>query len=123
VVIRLSSGSTNTWRIKSNSDAKLAATPHRRSTVLVKHATRRFHRKLGRSRKSIYKKFPVNVQTTNVNSRSQIMYAEKWRNIAFVYTTVEYNKKNLAENVSNERAVDASHLAFAVRTSLKSWEE
>jgi hypothetical protein len=92
VVIRLSLGSKNTQRIKSNSDAKLAATPHSRSTVLVKHATRRFHQKLGQARKSIHKKLLVNVQTTSVNRRSQILYAEKWRNVAFIYTTVEYNK-------------------------------
>jgi hypothetical protein len=29
---------------------------------LVNHATRRFHRKLGRARKSIHKKFLVNIQ-------------------------------------------------------------
>jgi hypothetical protein len=73
---------------------------------LVRHATRRFHRKLGRARKSIQKKFPVNIQTTSVNRRCQILYEEKWQNIAFVYTTVEY-KKNSAENVSDEQAVDA----------------
>jgi hypothetical protein len=107
MVVRLSSGSTNTRRIKSNSDAKLAATPHRRSTVLVKHATRRFYQKLERIRKSIYKKFLLNVQTTSINRRSQILYAEKGRSITFIYTTVEYNKKNSAEDVSDERAVDA----------------
>jgi hypothetical protein len=35
------------------------------------------------------------------------LYAEKGRSITFIYTTVEYNKKNSAEDVSNERAVDA----------------
>jgi hypothetical protein len=93
MVVRLSSGSTNTRRIKSNIDAKLAATPHRRSTVLVKHATRRFYQKLERIRKLIHKKFLLNVQMTSINRRSQILYAEKGRSITFIYTTVEYNKK------------------------------
>jgi hypothetical protein len=74
---------------------------------LVKHATRRFNRKLGRVRKSIHKKFSINIQTTNINRRSQILYAEIGWNVAFIYTTVECNKKNSAEDVSDERAVDA----------------
>jgi hypothetical protein len=67
---------------------------------------------VGRARKSIHKKFLVNVQTTSINRRSQILYAEKWRNVVFVYKMVEYNK-NSAENVSDERAVDA--FAFGLR--------
>jgi hypothetical protein len=39
MVIRLPISSTNTRRNKSNGDAKLAVTPHRRSTVLVKRFT------------------------------------------------------------------------------------
>jgi hypothetical protein len=35
------------------------------------------------------------------------LYAEKGRSITFIYTTVEYNKKNSAEDVSDEREVDA----------------
>jgi hypothetical protein len=35
------------------------------------------------------------------------MYAEKWRDVAFIYTTVEYNNKNPAENIFDERAIDA----------------
>jgi hypothetical protein len=85
---------------------KLAATPHRCNTVLVKHATRRFYQKLGRIRKSIHKKFPLNIQATIINRIGQIMYAEKGRSIMFIYTMVEYNK-NSAEVVSDERAVDA----------------
>jgi hypothetical protein len=30
-----------------------------------------------------------------------------WQNVTFVYTMVEYNNKNSAENISDERAVDA----------------
>jgi hypothetical protein len=39
--------STNTRGNKSNGNAKFKVTPHRHSTVLVKHLTQRFHRKLG----------------------------------------------------------------------------
>jgi hypothetical protein len=35
------------------------------------------------------------------------MHAEKGRSITCIHITVEYNKKNSAEDVSNERAVDA----------------
>jgi hypothetical protein len=93
VVVILYSGSTNTRRIKSNNNAKLVATPHRRNTVLVKHATRRFHWKFGRIRKSIHEKFMVNIQTTSINRRSQILYAEIGQSIAFIYRMVECNKK------------------------------
>jgi hypothetical protein len=79
--------------VKSNGNAKLSATPHRRNTVLVKHATRRFYRKLGRARESIHEKFTFHVQTTSINRRSQILYAEKRRSITFTHTKMEYNKK------------------------------
>jgi hypothetical protein len=77
MAIRLPSSSANTWRNKRNSNAKFTTTPHRRNTVLVKHLTQRFHRELGQTRKSIRKKFSFDIQTTNVNRRSQILYAEK----------------------------------------------
>jgi hypothetical protein len=62
---------------------------------------------LGRVRKSIHEKFLFHVQTTSINRRSQILYAEKRRSITFIHTTVEYNKKNSVEDVSDERVVDA----------------
>jgi hypothetical protein len=40
------------------------------------------------------------------------LYAEKWRDVALIYTTVEYNNKNSTENISDERAIDA--FAFAL---------
>jgi hypothetical protein len=70
MVIRLSLGSKNTRGIKGNSNSKLAATPHRCSTVLVKQATRRFHRKLGQVRKSVHKKFSLNIYATSINRGS-----------------------------------------------------
>jgi hypothetical protein len=78
MVVRLSSSCQNTWGLKGDSNAKLAATPHRRSMVLVKQVTRRFYRKLGRARKSIYKQFPLNIYAASINRRSEILYAEKW---------------------------------------------
>jgi hypothetical protein len=57
MAIRLSTSSTNTWRNKSNGDAKPIVTPHRSNMVLVKFLTQRFHWKLGRTAESIYKKF------------------------------------------------------------------
>jgi hypothetical protein len=87
------SDSTNTQRNKSNGDAKFAITPHRCSTVLVKHFTQRFHRKLGRTRKSIRKKFLFDIQVSCVTRRSQILHAEEWRNPTFIHIAMEYNKK------------------------------
>jgi hypothetical protein len=61
MVVRLPASSTDTRGNKSNSHAKFAATPHRRSTVLVKYPTQRFHWKLGRIRESIREKLSFNV--------------------------------------------------------------
>jgi hypothetical protein len=83
----------NTQRNKSNGDAKLAVTPHRRSTVLVKHSTQRFHRKLGRTRESIHKKFSFDIQTSSVARRNQVLHTEEGQNSMFIHTVVEYNKK------------------------------
>jgi hypothetical protein len=93
VVIKLTSSSANTWRNKSNSNAKLTTIPHRRNTVLVKHLTQRFDRELGRTRKLIQKKFSFNIQTTSIDRRSQILYAEKGQDPTFIYIVMEYNKK------------------------------
>jgi hypothetical protein len=93
MVIGLPTSSTNTRWNKSNGDAKLAVTPHRRSTVLVKHTTQRLHRKLGRTRESIRKKFSFDIQTSNITRRSQVLHTEKKRNPTFIHTMVEHNKK------------------------------
>jgi hypothetical protein len=93
MAIGLPPGSANTWRNKSNINAKLTTTPYRRITVLVRHVARRFYWKLGRIRKSIHKKFSLNVQTTGINRRSQIPFTEKGRDFTFIYTAMEYNKK------------------------------
>jgi hypothetical protein len=106
MVIRLPASSTNTRRDESNSDAKSAVTPHRRSAVLVKYATQQFHRELGRTREPIHKKFLLNIQTPIVTRRNQVVvqrkdetlrsYIQRWSII-----------KNSAEDISDERAVDA----------------
>jgi hypothetical protein len=93
MVIRLPTSSANTRRNESNDDATPAATPHRCSTVLVKHPTQRFHWKLGRIGEPIYKKFSFNIQAFNVTRRSQVMHIEEGRNSTFVHTKVKYNKK------------------------------
>jgi hypothetical protein len=67
----------NTRGFKGDSNAKLAASPHWRSTVLVKQVTQRFHRKLWQARKSIHKQFPLNVHVSSVNRRSEILHAEE----------------------------------------------
>jgi hypothetical protein len=70
MVVRLSISSTNTRGSKSNGNAKFVVTPHRRSAVLVKYTTQRFHQKLGRARKPICKEFSLNVQATSIIGRS-----------------------------------------------------
>jgi hypothetical protein len=47
MALRLSASSQNTRRLKRNSDAKSAAPPHRRGTVLVKQARKRNSWNLG----------------------------------------------------------------------------
>jgi hypothetical protein len=89
MVVRLPTSSTNTRGNKSNDNAKFAVTPHRRSAVLVKYFTGRFHRKLGETRKSIRKKFLLNIQTASVIGRSYVVRAEERRNSALLYTTLE----------------------------------
>jgi hypothetical protein len=43
----------------------------------LKHPTQRVHRELGRIGKSIRQKFLFDIQTSNINRRSQILYAGK----------------------------------------------
>jgi hypothetical protein len=93
MVIRPPSSSTYTRRNKSNGDAKFAVTPHRRSTVLVKHLTQRFHWELGRTREPICKKFSFDIQSSSVLKRSQILHIEQGRNPMLIHTAVEHNKK------------------------------
>jgi hypothetical protein len=93
MVIRLPASSANTRRNESNGDAKSAITPHRRSAVLVKFSTQRFHRELGRTGESIYKKFSFNIQMPSITRRNQVMRAEEGQNSALLYTAMEYNQK------------------------------
>jgi hypothetical protein len=93
MAIRLSSSSANTRRNKSNSNVKFTTPPHRRSTVLGKHPTQQIHREFGQTGKSIRKKFLFDIQTSSINRRSQILYAEKGQNSTIIYLAVEYNKK------------------------------
>jgi hypothetical protein len=106
MVVRLPTSSTNTRGNKSNGNAKFAATPHRRSTVLFKYFTQRFHRKLGelenqfaRNFRSTYKR-PASLEEVKscLQRRDETLrsYIQRWSVI-----------KNSAEDVSDERAIDA----------------
>jgi hypothetical protein len=107
MVIRLSAGSADIGGNKGDCNAKFAATPHRRSTVLVKYYTQRIHQKLGGTRKSIRKKFSLNIQAPSITGGSQGVYAEERRNSTLLYIQRWSIIKNSAEDVSDERAIDA----------------
>jgi hypothetical protein len=77
MVIRLPVRSTNTQRNESNGNAKFAVTPHRRSAVLAKYSTQRFHQELGRTREVIRKKFSLNIQAPSVTGRNQVVHIEE----------------------------------------------
>jgi hypothetical protein len=79
---------------------------------LIKSITRQFHRELGRVRESIHKQFPFNIYATSINRRSEILYAEKRRGVAHIYTTLEYNKKIQQKISPNERVIDAFALGL-----------
>jgi hypothetical protein len=106
MVVGLPASSTDTRGNKSNSHAKFTVTPHRRSTVLVKHLTQRFHRKLGelenqfaRNFRSTYKRPALLEEVKScVQQKGETLcsYIQRWSVI-----------KNSAEDVSDERAIDA----------------
>jgi hypothetical protein len=102
----LLASSTDTRGNKSNSHPKFAITPHRRSTVLVEHPTQRFHRELGeldnqfmRNFRSTYKR-PTSLEEIKscVQRKDETLrsYIQCWSVI-----------KNSAEDISDERAIDA----------------
>jgi hypothetical protein len=93
MVVGLSAGSADTGGNKGDCNAKFAAAPHRRRTVLVEYPTQRIHRKLGGTRKSIHKKFSFHLQAPSVTGGSKSMCAEERRNATFLYITLEYNQK------------------------------
>jgi hypothetical protein len=106
MVVRLPASGTDIMRNKSNSHAKFATTLHRRSAVLVKYLTQRFHRKLGelesqfaRNFRSTYKR-PTSLEEVKscIQKRDETLrsYIQRWSVI-----------KNSAEDVSDERAIDA----------------
>jgi hypothetical protein len=105
MVIRLSAGSTDIGGNKGDCNAKFAATPHRRSMVLVKYSTQRIHRKLGelesqfaRNFRSTYKR-PASLEEVKAcmqrKGETLRSYIQHWSII-----------KNSAEDVSDERAID-----------------
>jgi hypothetical protein len=93
VVIRLFASSADIRGNKSDCNAKFAATPHWRSTVLVEYPTQRIHWKLGRTQKPIHKKFSFNVQAPSITGGSQGVRTKERRNPTFLYTMMECNQK------------------------------
>jgi hypothetical protein len=112
MVIRLSASSTDIRGNKSYCNAKLAATPHRRSTVLVEYPTQRVHWKLERTRKPIRKKFPFNIQAPSITGGIQSVCVKERRNSTFLYTMMECNQK-----LSRGRLRRTSNRRFFGRTS------
>jgi hypothetical protein len=73
MAIGLSAGRADIRGNKGDCNAKFAATPHQRCTVLVEYPTQRIHRKLGGTQKSIHKKFSFHLQATGVTgSRGRV---------------------------------------------------
>jgi hypothetical protein len=93
MVIRLPTSSANTQRNESNGNAKPVVTPHRRSAVLVKYSTQRFHWELGRTGESIHKNFSFDIQMPSITRRNQVMRTEEGQNSALLHTVMEYNQK------------------------------
>jgi hypothetical protein len=112
MVTGLSSSSTDIRGNKSDCNAKFAATPHRRSTVLVEYPTQQVHWKLGRARKPIHKKFLFNIQAPSITGGSQSVCAKERQNSMFLYTMMECNQK-----LSRGRLRRTSNRRFFSRTS------
>jgi hypothetical protein len=55
MALRLSTSSKNTRGLKRDSNAKFAATPHRRSADMVRQARERNNWKLGQTQKVVHK--------------------------------------------------------------------
>jgi hypothetical protein len=106
MAIGLSAGSADTGGNKGDCNAKFAATPHRCSTVLVEYPTQRIHQKLGELESQFARNFhstykhPASLEEVKacVQRKGETLrsYIQHWSII-----------KNSAENVSDERAIDA----------------
>jgi hypothetical protein len=55
MALRLSTSSKNTRGLERDSNAKFAATPHRRGAVMVRQARERNNWKLGQTQKAVHK--------------------------------------------------------------------
>jgi hypothetical protein len=113
MVIRLSGSCKNTQGLKRNNNTKFIATPHRRSTVMVKQTCQRDNRKLGCARQAVHKQLQINLQKASITQRNQGLYPKVQRVTPFIHTTLEHHK-NSAEDISDERAIDA----FTIRLRL-----
>jgi hypothetical protein len=76
MALRLSTRSKNTRGLERDSNAKFAATPHRRGAVLVRQATERNNWELGQTQKAVHKQLQFDLQATSINKRSQILHVE-----------------------------------------------
>jgi hypothetical protein len=76
MALRLPASSKNTRGLKRDSNAELAATPHRRGTVMVRQARQGDNWNLGRTGKTVHKQLQFDLQMTNVNIRSQSLHVE-----------------------------------------------
>jgi hypothetical protein len=74
--LRLPTSSKNIRGIKRDSNAELAATPHRRGTVMFRQAREINNWKLGQTQKVIYKQLQFDLQATIVNKKSQSLHTE-----------------------------------------------
>jgi hypothetical protein len=64
-------------------------------------------RVLGRFVRTVHPKISVNLQASSINRRTTKVYSEIRRVNAVIPPAVEHYKKNSAENISDELAIDA----------------
>jgi hypothetical protein len=71
MALELLTSSENIRRNKGNSNAKLATTPHRRTKVMVEQIRKMNNWKLGGTHKTVHEQLQVDIQTANIDRRSQ----------------------------------------------------
>jgi hypothetical protein len=67
MALRLPTSSKNTRGLERDNNAKLAATPHRRGTIMVRQARERNNWKLGQTQKAVHKQLQFDLQETIIN--------------------------------------------------------
>jgi hypothetical protein len=74
MALRLPASSKNTLGLKRDSNAKPAGTPHWRSMIMVRQARQEDNWKLGQSCKAVCEQLHFDLQTANINRRSQSLH-------------------------------------------------